>query len=102
MDEQITEPTAIFQKHEMVVDGKTVTQVLIHQRGHTQDEATQVNHSDFLLQFPDHNLEDKVAVTLGGSDTSMASQMGQGLSGPKKLKSILKQENWMLSLVVLQ
>lgn len=30
MDEQITEPTAIFQKHEMVVDGKTVTQVLIH------------------------------------------------------------------------
>lgn len=91
IDEPLIEPAAILQRRAVIRDGKSTTQVLVHWQGHSQEEATWVDFSDFCQQFPNYSLEDKVEALPGGIDTGpKMNQSGQEWA--QEAKGLYKEE----------
>jgi hypothetical protein len=66
--DELYEPEAILAARKVQQQGKTVTQLLVHWKGKTAEEATWEDLILFKSQFPSFNLEDKVVVEGGGID----------------------------------
>lgn len=49
---QTIEPNAVLQTKSELINGSTQTQLLVKWKGYPVEEATWMNHSDFINQFP--------------------------------------------------
>lgn len=87
IEEEMVEPEAILQKRTKEIAGESIPQILIKWKGKTKEEATWMNTTDALNQFPDISLEDKAALEEVGNDSKSAVSLG-----PMQLKVYLKKK----------
>jgi len=66
--EEEFEPEAVLAVRRVQKQGEEVKQLLIHGKGKTVEEATWEDYVMFKSQFPQFNLEDKVAAEEGSID----------------------------------